>query len=392
MKRKKEQHPELQTLPVFHETFAESKNTMTKAVAGKYRMTSNLILIWKCPKTNPNGEQHFYSRRVNQHLINSECRVCNSLAYRYPELEKEWDYAKNKDLDPYVVSCHSGKYVFWICPKTNCALNCLHSWRAAVSSRTGKIKSSGCPFCSPINPNRCRCNSFGTLHLDILEQWDWKKNVAVDPYTIPTKSVKRCNWNCKRCGFDWETTVQKRVWYRTGCPECTRISTQSKGMTEVLKVLDEFKIPYEKEKKMPGLSYKNDLSIDLFIECKSFLRPICIEYDGEQHFRLTPWREEPWIFSVERDLLKNVYIQHFDNHLLRISFRYPIHKIRQLLLDFFVEVRRHEKQSSTSYIARSCPSIYNQLYIDTKDMENSETYQETLKRIRDLPKNKTVAS
>ena len=40
-----------------------------------------------------------------------------SLAYRFPELSKEWHPTKNGDLTPYDVTVGSHKKVWWICSK-----------------------------------------------------------------------------------------------------------------------------------------------------------------------------------------------------------------------------------------------------------------------------------
>lgn len=62
----------------------------------------------------------------------------NDLATINKELAKEWNYEKNKDLLPTMISRCSEKKVWW-----KCSLN--HEWQATVHSRNvGK----GCPICS----------------------------------------------------------------------------------------------------------------------------------------------------------------------------------------------------------------------------------------------------
>ena len=53
-------------------------------------------------------------------------------------LIKEWDFKKNRDLNPKFVSCYSNKKVWWRCSK------CNYSWRTAVAHR---IEGKGCPVC-----------------------------------------------------------------------------------------------------------------------------------------------------------------------------------------------------------------------------------------------------
>lgn len=62
----------------------------------------------------------------------------NDLATVNPNLAKEWNYNRNKDLTPQNVACGSNKKVWWQCRKG-------HEWRAAISSRN---KGVGCPHCN----------------------------------------------------------------------------------------------------------------------------------------------------------------------------------------------------------------------------------------------------
>ena len=58
-----------------------------------------------------------------------------SLAYRFPELAKEWHPTKNGDLTPFDVTCGSGKKVWWFG-------ECGHEWDDTVSHRT---EGRACP-------------------------------------------------------------------------------------------------------------------------------------------------------------------------------------------------------------------------------------------------------
>jgi len=62
-----------------------------------------------------------------------------SLAYRFPELAREWHSTKNGDLNACDVSCGSNKKVWWKCKI------CGHSWETPVYYRKN---SQGCPMCA----------------------------------------------------------------------------------------------------------------------------------------------------------------------------------------------------------------------------------------------------
>jgi very-short-patch-repair endonuclease len=93
-------------------------------------------------------EGHSYYSRISDRTLNkSGCPYCsgtlvsdkNSLKIHYPHLLKEWDYNKNKKIEPTNISYGSSKKVWWKC-KNN------HSYEAVVNSRT--TKKSGCPVCT----------------------------------------------------------------------------------------------------------------------------------------------------------------------------------------------------------------------------------------------------
>lgn len=64
-----------------------------------------------------------------------------SLAGKYPDLLKEWDYESNKKLgcEPEHVSAYSAKEVYWICGA------CKNKWKMRIRQRT--IHKSGCRAC-----------------------------------------------------------------------------------------------------------------------------------------------------------------------------------------------------------------------------------------------------
>ena len=65
-----------------------------------------------------------------------------SLAYRFPELAKEWHPVKNGDLTPNDVTVGSNKNVWWIG-------KCGHEWDSVVKER---VRGYGCPVCAGALP------------------------------------------------------------------------------------------------------------------------------------------------------------------------------------------------------------------------------------------------
>ena len=108
----------------------------------KLSYKSGLKIFWRCK------HGHQWEAKVCNRSNGSECPVClnqklltgfNDLQSRYPEIAKEWDYAKNYPVTPDKVLCGTGKKYWWKCKHG-------HSWRSSVSSRT--FSGHKCKKCS----------------------------------------------------------------------------------------------------------------------------------------------------------------------------------------------------------------------------------------------------
>lgn len=82
------------------------------------------------------------SQRDQGHIIALRGRQIkkNSLAAKFPEIAKEWDYEANYPLTPEMVSYGADRLVSWICSR------CGNHYKSVVYSRTGK-KRHGCSEC-----------------------------------------------------------------------------------------------------------------------------------------------------------------------------------------------------------------------------------------------------
>ena len=130
----------------------------------------------------------------------------------FPDIAKEWNYAKNMNMKPESFSPHSDRKVWWICRQG-------HEWKANISSRTGKHKT-GCPVCS----GRKVLQGFNDLeHLrpDLAAKWNYKKNIDINPSQVYVHSNKSVWWICSR-GHEWEAPIKKMAIAKGNyCPYCT---------------------------------------------------------------------------------------------------------------------------------------------------------------------------
>ena len=140
------------------------------------------------------------------YYTNLESKALSNVA---PQLVTEWDYEKNGNLLPNMVSLGAADVVWWKCCKG-------HSWRAAVYNRgIGK----GCPYCSG-NKTIEGENDLKTTHPDLLREWDYGKNGTLIPEMFSAGSNARIWWKCSR-GHSWETPIHHRALKNTGCPYCS---------------------------------------------------------------------------------------------------------------------------------------------------------------------------
>ena len=117
----------------------------------------------------------------------------NSLLECYPDIAKEWDYEKNGNLLPQMVSKGSEKRVWWICPKG-------HSYCSVVKSRTGPMHA-GCKLCgiestSKKTSKKVKCVETGTEYDSISKA---ARSLGISSGGITTA----CKKGCCAGGFHW---------------------------------------------------------------------------------------------------------------------------------------------------------------------------------------------
>lgn len=81
------------------------------------------------------------------------------LSIVYPDIYAQLDVEKNKqdNIDITKLTQRSDMSVWWICPKINCEMNHIHSFRTAVKNRTRDKNPSKCPFCTQLQKKICPC-------------------------------------------------------------------------------------------------------------------------------------------------------------------------------------------------------------------------------------------
>ena len=131
----------------------------------------------------------------------------NDLATVNPELAKEWNYEKNGNLLPTMVTISSGKKVWWKCKHG-------HEWQSPPYNRK---KNVGCPYCA--NQKLLKgFNDLETLHPELAKEWHPTKNGNLKPSDVISGVNKKAWWQCKY-GHEWEAVISSRIHGRN-CPVC----------------------------------------------------------------------------------------------------------------------------------------------------------------------------
>ena len=100
----------------------------------------------------------------------------------HPDLMKEWDFEKNKGIDPQSLSESSKRIVSWRCSEG-------HEWRAPVVSRVRKM---GCPICS--RKLRMKCNNLSATPAELCSEWKQEEVSSHELMVHPVGSTQNVWW------------------------------------------------------------------------------------------------------------------------------------------------------------------------------------------------------
>ncbi len=166
---------------------------------------------WKCN----NG--HEWQTDICHRSNGTGCPYCsnrkllkgyNDLQTTHPNLAKEWNYEKNREITPETVNSGSGKKACWKCDKG-------HEWQAVIKSRKD---GCGCPYCAG-KRLLTGFNDLQTVNPSLAKEWNYEKNSKLIPQNFTANSSEKVWWKCKK-GHEWQAAIANRN-YGTGCPYCS---------------------------------------------------------------------------------------------------------------------------------------------------------------------------
>lgn len=138
----------------------------------------------------------------------------NDLETANPEVAKTLHPTLNGNITARDITANSHKKLWWICEHG-------HVWEAMVANRN---KGTGCPVCAG-KIVITGVNDFGSKHLELVPEWDEKKNKGISPFEVAEYSNRKFHWKKmlrspitgRMRVARWEDTIAHRVQGR-GCP------------------------------------------------------------------------------------------------------------------------------------------------------------------------------
>lgn len=187
------------------------------------------------------------------------------------------------------------------------------------------LRGCGCPKCGDKITSKKLSKTHEQYVIELLS-----KNPNIEPLETYKGANVPIKHRCKVDNYEWFVTPAHLL-HDTGCPICA----SSKGETKVKEWLEAKNINYEPQKRFKGCKDKKTLPFDFYLPDLN----ICIEYDGEQHFRPVTFNgtdlavcERNFKTTKKHDEMKNKYCEDNGIRLIRIPYYENVEEKLDLLL------------------------------------------------------------
>lgn len=180
---------------------------------------------------------------------------------------------------------------------TKIIVKCSH--RHLWETTWGKFQSNRrCPYCSG------KFNSYDTIK-ELIESEDGYKLLSTDCSQLRDRVKIKC-----KHGHIYKVIVGnfKRG---TRCPYCN----ESKGEEELKRILSKYFIDFKPQYKFKDCKFYKRLPFDFYLPHYN----ICIEYDGEFHYKMIMGYDE-FVNGKIRDTIKTKYCKDNNIKLIRIPY------------------------------------------------------------------------
>lgn len=150
-------------------------------------------------------------------------------------------------------------------------------------------------------------------------------NKNIEPLELYTKTSNKMLFRCKTCGNEWNARIDHVLYGQSGCPKCNL----SKGENRIANYLQDKNIKFISQYTFDDCRDKIPLPFDFYLPKYN----ICIEYDGEQHFREVEHFRYSLDYIQNHDNTKNLYCKENNIRLIRIPYT-DFDNIERLLDEF----------------------------------------------------------
>jgi hypothetical protein len=258
-----------------------------------------------------------FMQQPQVHLNGSGCPKCGKInAAKKMQLGKEnfihLSLKKHKNIYDYGL-------VNYINNNTKVKIICSLHGIFQQTPRSHYYNGSGCPLCDISHKSNTR--EFIKKANKIYNNYYDYSNVKY------VTAIKKVAIMCPSHG-QFLTTPNNHLRGK-GCPKCK----QSKGEQLIEKYLNEHNIKYIPQCSFPDCKNTRPLKFDFYLPNKN----ICIEFDGEQHFRKFRFEKTNNGLSLRKklDCIKANYCKTKNIILLRIPYNMPESDIKIKLQSFF---------------------------------------------------------
>ena len=250
-----------------------------------------------------------FEQTAKGHLLGMGCRKCGRDSIRITDEEMKRRLANiYGDQYDFSISKWNGREgkIDFICPK--------HGIVQAQLRNLLRKRSFGCPKCYH-ESQRLTQEEFVAKAKEIHGDMFDYSNVHYVNATTPIEL--KCSF-----GHIFKTKPQTFLYSKSGCPIC-KSEALSMGEYWIRRYLMENGIEFEEQKRFPGCKYKHLLRFDFYIPKEN----ICIEFQGEQHFK--PVKRfgglSYFAISQERDKIKREFCKTNGITLIEIDNKEKIH-------------------------------------------------------------------
>ena len=234
-----------------------------------------------------------------KHLQGRKCQICSGKNLNTVEFINR---ANKKHKNKYDYSLVDYKGIF-----TDVKIICSkHGIFTQVPDR--HLRSNGCSKCGVEICSQKRTYTTSEFIEKAIKVHGNKYEYSCSEYINSKLPIKI---NCKIHGEFLQ--IPQNHWAGKGCIKCC----ESKGESEISKILSDKSIIFETQKKFDSCKDKSYLPFDFYLPEFN----VCIEFDGEQHYKPVDWfgGEQAFKERIKRDKIKTKFCKTHNIKLIRIK-------------------------------------------------------------------------